>query len=203
MLLHSILAGIALVQAGTGDRPPRPTDEQLLARLVSEAPAARVLSVDFRDPARGDGRVGCGVAEIHGHVEPFTVFTGWREAEETRIGSMQVTIVGADGQPEVHTLEPPEPEPAHWSTHTSLPTHEDRDDDGDIDRHDRNFDVLRRQMALNLCKHIAKPEGATWPTELEPDPDPARAERNRRLARATVALLFGGAARSAPPAERE
>lgn len=203
MLFQLLIGSAALLQAAGGDRPPRPTDEQLLAELTSQAPAARVLSSDFRDAARAGGRIGCGLAEVHGHVEPFTVFTAWKEAEEPLVRGMTITVAGDDGRPRVHTVPPPAPKPAGWSTHASIPTHEDHDEDGDIDRHDRNFDVLRRQSALNLCSHIAKPEGATWSTELEPDPDPVRAERNRRLAQATTDLIFGNGRRRAGPEGRD
>lgn len=192
MLLQLAIVGAAFLQPVNNERPPRPTDDQLLAALVLEAPAARVLSSEFRDTPRAGGRIGCGLVEIHGKVEPFSVITLWEEAETPLITGMTITVTGEDGRPRTHAVPPPAPRPAGWSTHVSAPQHEDWNENGESDRSDRNHDALQRQMALSLCNNLAPPQGMTWSTELEPDPDPARAARNRRLAGAMTNLIFGG-----------
>lgn len=178
-MLSTVLAAyLALGFPQTADtRPPRPSDEQMLAAVHAERPDARILSHAFKDTPRGGGRVGCGLIDVADTVEPFSVFAAWTD----RTG----TVVRVEGAP------PPEPETPHWMVRVSAPSHADHNGDGDIGRHDRNRDVLERLGARMWCSDVQPPEGVVWAMELEQDPDPARARRTRQQTDRAMGLIFG------------
>lgn len=173
-----------------GATAPRPSDEQLLAAVTAEVPNGRILSSTFGPTLRGGGWLGCGLIDVGGAVEPFSVFTLWEAAQPERQVISSISVRGADGRM-ITTAIPPEPaEPAQWKIIAQAPKRTDRDGDG-LDRHDRNRDVLDRKFALMTCKDLTPPEGVTWATEPEPDPNPVRGERNRRRAAAAAGAIFG------------
>jgi len=173
----AILALIALTLQTDAARAPRPGYEQLIAAVHAERPAARILSQDFRESRRGGARIGCGLIEIDGHIEPFSVTAIW----DTPSGTV-VHVVGV----------PPRPvQPAHWEINVQTPSRGDNDKDGDIDRMDRNYDVMRRRFAMIFCDTLRAPEGVVWAVDVEPNPDPAREARARALADQATALIFG------------
>lgn len=127
----------------------RPSDDDLLHALLETRPAARIISHRFRETPYRGGRAGCGLVEIAGQIEPFNILA---------IRSRE----GEDGQE------------AYWRTYVRTPAHGDRDDDGDIDRDDRNRDVLDRKLALTFCRDhdpITPPDGVSWRVDPEPDPN--------------------------------
>jgi hypothetical protein len=173
------VAALALLAAfglqADPSRPPRPTDEDLTAALQAERPAARILSQAFRESNRGGARIGCGVIEVEGHPEPFSVVAAWKAPS-----GIVITLNG---------VVRPEPA-AHWAIRISAPSRSDYDEDGDIDRTDRNYDVLKRMQAKMWCGDLEPPPGVVWAMESEPDPDPARAARIRALTARSMELLF-------------
>ena len=158
-------------------RPPRPTDAQMLAAVQTERPDARILSHAFKEPPRGGGRVGCGLISVAGTVEPFSVFAAWSDRGRA--------VIRVEGAP------PPEPEAPHWMVRVNAASHADHNGDGEIDRHDRNRDVLERMGTRIWCRELQPPEGVVWAMELEPDPDPARAARTQRQTDRAMGLIFG------------
>lgn len=158
-------------------RPPRPSDSELLEAVIAESPRGRVLSADFNDAPRDGGRIGCGLIDIDGVVEPFSTLTAWRIPP-----TVSVSLVG---QP-----APPVKSP-HWSISTVVPTRVDADQDPRTSRFARNQDALKRKLALTVCGDLQPPEGSFWTTELEPHPDPARDAEIKRLAKRTTDALFG------------
>ncbi|GAA0638375.1 hypothetical protein [Brevundimonas lenta] len=197
-MLSTVLAAylaVALPQQAD-ERPPRPTDEQLLAALQAKVPDGRILSSAFQPTPRGGGWKGCGLIDVGGTVEPFAVYTIWQQARPERRLIATISAPDENGRMREHPVPPLPAEPAHWKVGVSVPTHEDHDDDG-IDRDDRNHDVLSRKMALVFCDTLTPPEGATWATELEPHPDPAREAQINRQARQLTDMIFGAAERRA------
>lgn len=167
------------------DRLPRPTDSELRAKVVAERTEGRIVSLEFEETARGGGRVGCGLIAIDGVTEPVAVNAAWKEQLQQK-----VTVVGA----------PPLPvEEPYWDVRVIGATRVDRDQDGEFTRYDRNSDTLGRSLALSVCPGLAPPPGVIWTTELEPHPDPVRAERARRLARSATERIFGAPSEPAPP----
>ena len=167
---------------------PRPTDDALRAAVVAERPDARVLSLDFKESLRGGARIGCGLIEVEGAVEPVSVFALWRDRPNTT-----VTVVGVPPQP-ARRLEPP-----HWEIRVVGPTGSDHNQNGEIDRNDRNLDVLGRMNVRTFCPELAPPPGVAWAMEIEPNPDPAREAEARRRAKAATDLIFGPEPRSTQP----
>ena len=166
----------------------RPTDDALRAAIAAERPNARVLSLDFKESLRGGARIGCGLIEVEGAVEPVSVFAFWRDRPNAT-----VTVVGVPPQP----ARPPEP--PHWEIRVVGPTGSDRDQNGEIDRNDRNLDVLGRMNVRTSCPELAPPPGVIWTMEIEPNPDPAREAEARRRAQAATDLIFGAQPRSTQP----
>ncbi|MFN3669481.1 MAG: hypothetical protein ACK4VY_09250 [Brevundimonas sp.] len=152
-----IALGLSLVSQEAAAFPTRPTDEQLIAALREQRPEAQILYHAFEETSQGGGRVGCGMIEIGGTVEPFAVFTAWDFGSQS--------VVRMDGAP------PPPPEEAQWRIFVTAPTQADRDGDGAVDRSDRNGNVLDRKLALAVCDDLQPPSGVTWAVELERDPD--------------------------------
>lgn len=153
---------MVLIQAES-ERPPRPTDDVLLAAVRSDNPAAEILSHSARD-ARDGARVICGTARVNGQVEPFHALAIW-----DRSGGLANVIVNGDtGQP----LRPAEPD--HWKVSAVLPEHQDDDGDGVQTRYERNIDALDRKLTLQVCRDLTPPERTVWTTEIERNPDPAQ-----------------------------
>ena len=171
-----MIVGLAMLAIGSDPRPPRPTDDELMSAVHAERPAASILSMDFRESNRGGARIGCGVIEIGGHAEPFSVIAAWKEPS-----GIVITVNGGAPRPEP---------PAHWAIRISVPSRSDHDGDGDIDRTDRNYDVVDRMQAKMWCNDLQPPAGVVWAMELEPDPDPVRAARTRALTDRSMRLLF-------------
>lgn len=166
----------------------RPTDDALRAAVAAERPGARVLSLDFKESLRGGARIGCGLIEVAGVVEPVSVVTSWRDRS-----AVTVTVIGVPPQP----TRPPEP--PHWEVRVVGPTGSDHDQNGEIDRYDRNRDALGRVMAKTFCPELAPPPGVAWAMEIEPDPDPSREAEARRRAKAATDLIFGAQPRPTQP----
>lgn len=159
------LSGALLQAAPAADRPPRPTDEQMFAELRVERPTARILSQSSWNGGLGSRQI-CGLMDIDGAIEPFSLFTYWQDAEPSR-----VIIAG---------LPPSEAKPAEWRVSPNGPRSADRDGDGDVDVTDRNRNALDRQMALAFCHDrnpITPPEGVNWVLTSEPDPARRRGPR--------------------------
>lgn len=157
--LALISAAAALLQTAPGaERPPRLTDEQLISVLLAERPTARIVSQSPRNGGGGSRHI-CGLMDIDGAIEPFSVFTSWEEAEAAR-----VIIAG---------FPPTEAKPAQWRTFANGPRAADWDADGDLDVTDRNMNANYRKMALIYCHDtnpITPPEGVNWVLTSEPDP---------------------------------
>jgi len=149
----------------------------MLAAVQTERPDARILSQAFKETPRGGGRVGCGLISVAGTVEPFSVFAAWNDRGRT--------VVRVEGAP------PRAPEAPHWMVRVNAPSHADHNDDGAIDRHDRNRDVMERLGTRMWCGDLQPPEGVVWAMELEPDPDPASAARTRQRTDQAMGLIFG------------
>lgn len=158
-------------------RPPRPSDSELLEAVISESPRGRVLSVGFSDAPRDGGRIGCGLIDIDGVVEPFSTLTAWRGPP-----TVTVRLVGQPASP----VKPP-----HWSISAVVPTRTESDQDTETSRSARNQDALQRKLALMVCRDLQPPEGSVWTTELEPHPDPARDAEIKRLSKRTTDAFFG------------
>ena len=71
---------ISVLATASDPRPPRPSDEAMLALLAESVPGAVVLQSDVREMSAGlDGAHGlCGIARISGKPQPFFVYTLWR-----------------------------------------------------------------------------------------------------------------------------
>lgn len=171
-MLTLALAMIGL-QASAVERPPVPTDAELLAAIQTERPGARVLSHEFRGSAGTPGRRICALAEIGGVVEPVAVSALWFE------NGITVIIDGV-------ATPPP---PPGWKISVSAAYQADLDQDG-LDWRDRNLDVMNRRMALRSCPNLLAPEGVTWAVAPEPNPDPAAHARAEAQAQRITDALF-------------
>jgi len=158
-------------------RPPRPSDSELLEAVIAESPRGHILSADFNDAPRDGGRIGCGLMDIDGVVEPFMTLTTWR--------GPPILTVRLVGQPA------PQVKPPHWSISAVVPPRIEADQDPETSRSARNQDALKRKLALMVCRDLQPPEGSVWTTELEPHPDPVRHAEIQRLAKRTTEALFG------------
>jgi hypothetical protein len=179
-MLSVVLAAYLATALGPQERPTRPTDEAMLEHLLASRPNIRVLSVNFRDTPYGGARTGCGLMELDGQTEPFSLLNSWQDESPARATRAA--------------------RPEGWSVRDTAPHHIDRDGDGEITCFDRNLDIADRNLALLLCKDtnpIAKPEGVDWVLELEPHPDPVRAARTEGLAERLAAMVMAGAKRRA------
>ncbi len=150
--------------------PAPPTDAELLAHASAQRPGVEVLSVHSRDLPSDDSpmRTLCGLARLNGQYEPVYIATRWVDPATSNVRMV--------GQP----LPPP-----RWRTSLVMATHADANEDGVVDRLDRNIDVYSRKLALIMCRDwaaIEAPEGVVWSLETEPDPDrPAVAPGGPRL----------------------
>ncbi|KQW84006.1 hypothetical protein ASC65_05125 [Brevundimonas sp. Root1279] len=163
--LGLIALAAVLVQTSTDVRPPRPTDEQMFAELRVERPTARILSQSSLNGGLGSRQV-CGLMDIDGAIEPFSLMTYWQDAEPSRI-----IIAG---------FPPSEAKPAEWRISANGPRAADWDGDGQVKVLDRNMNSNYRRMALALCQDrnaITPPEGVNWVLTSEPDPDRRRGPR--------------------------
>lgn len=155
---------IAIVLAATmmqaiANRPPRPTDEALLATVRAVDPTAEILDHSARDGRnpRDGMRLICGRVRIRGQVEPFRVLNAWDWS-----GSLGRVII------DPVTRQPPLPvEPDHWEVTTTVPKHADEDGDGVQSLTERNADAHDRMRVLQLCRDLTPPEGTVWATEEE------------------------------------
>ena len=142
------------------ERPPRPSDEAMLARLFATRPNARLVSAEFRETPRGGGRGACGLIDFSGTIEPFHLLAVWQDERRP-------VVVPSQGLPRPA-------EPAGWRISDRAPKHIDHDGDGRIGRHDRDRDTADRKLALIFCQDtnpIAAPDNVRWVLEFEPDPD--------------------------------
>ena len=153
--------------------------------MIAQRPQSRVLSLDFRGSDEADWRIGCGLIDIDGFVEPVSVIAKWRNEP-----GVVVTIAG---------MPPLPPKSPYWEIEIGGPTRADRNLDGEIGWLDRSLDGQGRRTVQMLCPDLSPPAGVTWMTEIEPNPDPVRAERARRRAQATSDLIFGRQSGSTPP----
>lgn len=77
-----LMIGLAFLAVAADPRPPRPSDEALLALVADHAPRAVVVTSSERPmPAGLDGAYGlCGTVRINESLQPFIVYTFWRPA---------------------------------------------------------------------------------------------------------------------------
>lgn len=188
MLGLLLTAYLTQAAAAPTERPPRPSQEQLLAAVLDETPNARIVSSSF-EPGRG-----CGLIEIGGTLEPFAVRTAWKEDRPGAPVVSSIAVRGEDGQMREHRVDP---KPPHWEIIAVAPSRTDFDGDG-MDWRERNMDVLARRTALLMCPALTAPEGTVWNVEPESDPDPVRGERNRQRAAAVTNMVFGDRTEPAP-----
>ncbi|QTC91859.1 hypothetical protein [Brevundimonas goettingensis] len=189
----ALLALIALGLQAEASRPVRPGDDQLIAAVQTERPAGRILSQDFKESPRGGARIGCGLIEIEGHIEPYSVMAFWETPSGTTVYLTSPDGARLPGQGDRT------PEPAHWDITVSAPGRADNDGDGDIDRMDRNRDVMSRLHTRTLCRDLHPPAGVVWSMEIEPNPDPAKAAEAEARAAMVTNLIFGPASTPGEP----
>lgn len=91
-----LIVGLSVLALVSDPRPPRPSDEAMLAALVERIPGAVVLeSYDRPMASEQDGAKGiCGIALINDQRQPFFVFTLWRPAG-AELGNRWSTAVRA------------------------------------------------------------------------------------------------------------
>lgn len=77
-----LIVGLSVLAMASDPRPPRPSDEAMLALVAERIPGAAVLeSRDRPMPEELPGAKGfCGIALIEGQRQPFFVYTLWRPA---------------------------------------------------------------------------------------------------------------------------
>jgi hypothetical protein len=150
-VLALVLLGLMADGRVHTERPPRPSDEQLIQQLVEARPGARVLDQSGRDVLNG-GRVICGRFQTSSQIEPFAAYAVWKES--SRLAGV---IISRNGPVPV--------EPDHWQAWAIGPVSDP--DDGVPSSADRNFDTLQRRLALSFCPRLAPPEGVAWPTAQE------------------------------------
>ncbi|WP_332659261.1 hypothetical protein [Brevundimonas sp.] len=163
MISAGLVLVLGLMDQDVAERPPRPSDDAMLAQLLERRPGTRVISVSFHETPRGGGRFACGLIDIDGAIEPFAVLAAWHD--------IRPPVIRREGVPL------PPPEPAGWGLFDIAPEHSDRNSDGVIDRGERNGDTLARKMALASCKissPITPPPGVHWTLELERGPEQPR-----------------------------
>lgn len=75
-----LIVGLAILALASDPRPPRPSDEVMLALVAERVPGAAVVeSHDRPMPSDLPGAKGfCGIAVIEGVRQPFFVYTVWR-----------------------------------------------------------------------------------------------------------------------------
>lgn len=146
LTLSLIAAAVGLLQtAPNPERPPRPTDEQLLSALLAERPGARLLSSTFVDTRVGARSV-CGTAEINGAMEPYSLSAAW-----------------LDGQWKLSVTAPGKPD---WDADGDI----DRDDRNLNTAYRKLALILCRDL-----NPITPPNGVTWVLTAEPDPSEPQA----------------------------
>ncbi len=189
MIWSALVASLVVVglQDASAERPARPTDKELLAAVQAEVAGARIVSSEFTDTPRGGGRVGCGLFEAQGAIEPFRVFTSWYDGQPERIPPAVLNFGGEQGSRTAIPSEPQPAEPAHWKIRITAPALVDAGAAG-IDRRDRNRMIGQRRMALSSCKSLVAPEGVVWVTDFEADP--ARRRLNEERAKALTDMIF-------------
>src|SRR5690606_15036547 len=123
MIWSALVASLVVVglQDASAERPARPTDKELLAAVQAEVAGARIVSSEFTDTPRGGGRVGCGLFEAQGAIEPFRVFTSWYDGQPERIPPAVLNFGGEQGSRTAIPSEPQPAEPAHWKIRITAP----------------------------------------------------------------------------------
>ena len=78
-----LVVGLSILAMASDPRPPRPSDNAMLALVAERVPGAVVLQSHTQVmPAALDGAHGlCGIAQINGEPQPFFVYTFWRPAD--------------------------------------------------------------------------------------------------------------------------
>ena len=181
MILSIVLAAYLALpppQQTAAERPAPPTDTEMLTALRDKAPAAEVLNAAHGARSRTDRPVICGTARVGDQIEPFAVVATWDDAR-IRITSR------------MNGVEYSSPTTPYWDIRAMVPPHTDFAGNGATDWIERNADASSRSVALMNCPDLTPPQGVTWDTEGEPNPDPVRAARAERLARQSVDLIFG------------
>ena len=167
MTLLSVFAlFVGFQSAPVADAADRPSDAVMIEALQAELPRSRILSQEFRETARGGGRVACGLVETAGVVEPFSIVAVWEDPARR-------PVVLLDGAP-----PPAPPAAAHWKIDVTTPKHLDYDGDGQTDRYDRNMDTMQRIGVKLWCPALQPPAGTTWATRGEPNPARANPTSN-------------------------
>ena len=191
-MLELLLAAYLTQAAATPtERPPPPSQDQLVTAVLERAPNAHIISSRFDHGPEGTG---CGLLDIGGAIEPFAVRPIWRDEMASALITASAFIRDENGQLREQRIEP---KPPQWEILTIVPSRTDRNGDG-LDRLERNRDALSRRAALALCPTLTAPEGTVWVLEREPDPNPARGARNQRRAAALTNMLFGNRPEPAP-----
>lgn len=159
MIPAGLVLVLGLMAQDMAERPPRPSDDAMLARLLERCPGSRVLSIRFHETPTGGSRGACGLIDIDGAIEPFALLAAWAESRPP--------VIVQEG------AAPPPPEPAGWHLYDIAPEHADGNGDGVLDRAERNIDTLRRKLALSSCERgspIVQPPDVHWTLELEREP---------------------------------
>lgn len=93
-----LIVGLALLAMVSDPRPPRPSDEAMLALVAERIPGAVVVETHDRPmPETLSGAKGlCGVALVDGRRRLFFVYTHWRPAG-TELGNRWLTTLRAQG----------------------------------------------------------------------------------------------------------
>ncbi|MFA9262986.1 MAG: hypothetical protein ACEQSB_06610, partial [Undibacterium sp.] len=86
--------GLVVLAIASDPRPPRPSDEAMLALVAEKISGAVVVqSTPGTMPAELDGsRSICGVFRIGGELQPFFVYTFWRPGEPAETGKWRTGL---------------------------------------------------------------------------------------------------------------
>ena len=86
--------GLFVLAIASDPRPPRPSDEAMLALVAEKISGAVVVqSTPGTMPTELDGSRGiCGIARIGGELQPFFVYTFWRPGDPVESGEWRTTL---------------------------------------------------------------------------------------------------------------
>lgn len=149
-MLIGWLAVLALFPADE-PQPPRPTDAQLIAELVSARSGIDVLNYSVQTFADGAGHAVCGTARIDGRIEPFSVSTMWGPS-----------WLREPADPDGHN---PVREPDHWIVMTIAPGASPAEGIVATPQGRRQWDALARKQTLSLCPDLKAPQDTLWVTD--------------------------------------
>lgn len=78
-----LIVGLLVLAMASDPRPPRPSDEAMLALVAERIPGAVVVEAHNQPMSEGlpGAKAFCGIALIEGRRQPFFVYTFWRPAE--------------------------------------------------------------------------------------------------------------------------